>query len=67
MIHEVTPEEKREALIHATVWEDVFHTCKYNADHRHDIDRGTMTALATFALIVGGAYRKVANSGRFEE
>lgn len=62
-----TDEQRADARLHATVWENVFHTAQENANRRTDLDRPTMTALATFALMVGGEYRRVANSGNYDE
>jgi hypothetical protein len=55
-----TKEMKATALLHATVWENTFHECQQQANHRQDIDRNTMVTLASFALVVGGEYRKIA-------
>jgi hypothetical protein len=56
-----TEDQKADAKMHATVWESVFHTAQENANRRTDLDRNVMTALATFALMVGGEYRRIGN------
>jgi hypothetical protein len=57
-----TPEDKRRALLHATVWSNVFHEMEgagYALGDRGD--RKTVAVLATFALVVGGEYRRIYN------
>lgn len=60
-------EQRENARISATVWENVFRVCQENADRRTDIDRNIMRTLGTFALIVGGEYRRLANAGKYED
>jgi chromosome segregation and condensation protein ScpB len=60
---ELTEDERRMARIHATAYEDLFNQL-INQQHRRDVDQTAMRTLATSALSLGGAYRKIANSGR---
>lgn len=55
------------AIMHATVWGNVFSICKENSEHRRDINRDLLYTLATFADIVGCEYRRVANSKKVDE
>lgn len=59
----ITEAQKEDALLHATVWEAAFSTLKYNSENRQDVDQKALSSLATFALIVGCEYRRVANTG----
>lgn len=62
-----TDEQKQQALLHATVWERAFHAAQENAARPVGIDPSVMMTLATFALIVGVAYRNVANGAKIDE
>jgi hypothetical protein len=61
-----TEAQKEQAVMQATVWDMVASICGENAERRTDINRDLMKTLATFALIVGGEYRRVANKGEIE-
>ena len=58
-------DQRSDAKMHATVWQNVFNECQRNTNP--DIDRNVLRTLATFALIVGGEYRRIANSGKFDD
>ena len=62
-----TDSERQTARLHATVWENVFNAASENAGRRTDIDQGVMRTLATFALIVGGEYRTIANGREIDD
>lgn len=62
----LTDEEKRTAQLHATVWENAFHTANENASRRTDIDQNAMRTFATIALLIGSEYRKIVSKGEFE-
>lgn len=62
-----TAEQRADAKMHATVWENVFHTALENAQRRTDLDHNVMKALGTFALMVGGEYRKIGNGAEIAD
>lgn len=57
------------AIMHATVWENVFDECRLNANRQYlnPEKELILSSLATFALYIGGEYRRVANSGEVKE
>lgn len=63
----LTKEQKEIAKLHATAFEETFHTATENAGRRTDIDRELLYALGVFALMIGGEYRKIANKGETDD
>lgn len=54
------------AIMHATVWGNVFDICHENS-LRQDINQELLSTLATFSHIISGEYRRVANSKKVDE
>jgi hypothetical protein len=69
----ITEQQIADAILHATVWEGAATQTRENAHRRQSIVQqdpqgtaGHLHALADFALIVAGNYRKVVNTGEVE-
>ncbi len=60
-------QEIRIATIHATAWERAFNIAKENSERRNDVDKMALRTLSTFALILGGEYRRIANAEMTDE
>lgn len=63
----LSDQERSDAMLHATVWENVFNVAGENAVRRNDIDRNLLRNLSIFALIIAGEYRKIANGADIQD
>jgi hypothetical protein len=65
----MTEQQREQALLHATVWDNVSSQLRELArqDNKNIQTQGLLEALSGFALIVSGEFREVISSGRVEE